>query len=1180
LTYFAYDGLGRKIRTTLPDGAVSTIAYAGNATETTDPPNGTTSVQHIQQSNGLGFLTSVCEVGLAPLATGGPQPCGLNIAGSGSLTTYTYNPLGNMLSVNQHGLGRSFTYDSLSRLTTALNPEVGLDTYTYSSSTSACSPSADVPCSRQDARGVITSYAYDSMSRLINKSYSTAASNTTGTVSDLTSCYLYGTTQSNNTVGRLIAEWQQAGTCASSIPTTASAITVRKHPSYDAMGRLLLDQQCLTGASCSSTTGNFVYTYNLLGNPVQSNNGIFAAQVPATQTAPANPATGNGTTIAAPSITWRTTYDIADHINYAGVQDQPSTSVFPTATYSFAPTLLKPTAYDSFSHMTGAQLSIPNGSTTQAINIARQYDIRGRILNETDGGDVITSPSSGSTGLISLSGTEAGPLTATATSGTGTLTVTGSEGYQTICTTTCNQYTCWQTCNAVPDTGTLAVTIHGFTSSVSYSSGSTDASLAAALTAGFNASNSPVTAVQNGSSFTLTAKATGTASNYPITFSNGDFTVSDPYSTLTGGSNAVASVYDAGTVTATISGGSPAVNITTAPVTWGQGDTPATLATKLASAINTASSSYVTATASGSTINLTSTGTGAGVDYAVSVSIADTQTATYPSLFPSASFTASASSMTGGTAAQSGNGTIYSYLIPQGGYAPNGNILAHTDSVMGTWNFSYDAVDRLTSATAGSNAPTVFRGQSAAWSYDSYGNRTAQTFSNSVVSNWVNYNPANNRITTATSAVTGYVYDASGNTLYDGNNEYWYDAEGQLCAVQSQALPGLPITQYVYDAEGARIAKGTLSAAPSNSTSLCAPPLSSGFTLSARYLVDQGGDQVTELSEQSGEVWKHSNVFSTARLTATYDTSGLHFELADPLGTKRVQANIYGQIEMSWVSLPFGDALTPILPPNPPSTADDATEHHFTQKERDSESNNDYFFARYYNSAIGRFTTPDWSAKVAPVPYAQMGDPQSLNLYAYVRNNPLIHVDADGHGGLNCSGNNAGGIGCLWRAALDAAHGIDSQVLRDVLSYFGGSTQQQQSASSPASSGHINNHAFANYMDANALSHADGHCARYCRKGMEAGGLNTNGRPNDAKNYGPFLLKHGYHIVTITNYFGNQQVGDIAVFQQAPGHSESGHIEMWDGHRWISDFKQRNFSPYNGLGPSDLNFKIYRQDNQ
>jgi len=41
--------------------------------------------------------------------------------------------------------------------------------------------------------------------------------------------------------------------------------------------------------------------------------------------------------------------------------------------------------------------------------------------------------------------------------------------------------------------------------------------------------------------------------------------------------------------------------------------------------------------------------------------------------------------------------------------------------------------------------------------------------------------------------------------------------------------------------------------------------------------------------------------------------------------------------------------------------------------------------------------SPDWSAKVDPIPYAKMDDPQSLNLYAYVGNNPLIDIDADGH---------------------------------------------------------------------------------------------------------------------------------------------------------------------------------------
>jgi RHS repeat-associated protein len=69
-----------------------------------------------------------------------------------------------------------------------------------------------------------------------------------------------------------------------------------------------------------------------------------------------------------------------------------------------------------------------------------------------------------------------------------------------------------------------------------------------------------------------------------------------------------------------------------------------------------------------------------------------------------------------------------------------------------------------------------------------------------------------------------------------------------------------------------------------------------------------------------------------------------------------------------------------------------------TGKERDTESGNDYFEARYYSSSMGRFMSPDWSAKEEPVPYAQLDNPQSLNLYSYMFNNPLGGVDADGHG--------------------------------------------------------------------------------------------------------------------------------------------------------------------------------------
>jgi hypothetical protein len=71
---------------------------------------------------------------------------------------------------------------------------------------------------------------------------------------------------------------------------------------------------------------------------------------------------------------------------------------------------------------------------------------------------------------------------------------------------------------------------------------------------------------------------------------------------------------------------------------------------------------------------------------------------------------------------------LRSYQVPTGDYAPNGNVLEHVDSVMGTWAFSYDAVVRLTSATAGANAPTQYQGKYGCWTCDSFGNRTLEAF--------------------------------------------------------------------------------------------------------------------------------------------------------------------------------------------------------------------------------------------------------------------------------------------------------------------------------------------------------------------------------------------------------------------------------------------------------------------
>ena len=63
-----------------------------------------------------------------------------------------------------------------------------------------------------------------------------------------------------------------------------------------------------------------------------------------------------------------------------------------------------------------------------------------------------------------------------------------------------------------------------------------------------------------------------------------------------------------------------------------------------------------------------------------------------------------------------------------------------------------------------------------------------------------------------------------------------------------------------------------------------------------------------------------------------------------------------------------------------------------TGKERDQESGNDYFGARYYASSVGRWMSPDPTG----LALATAENPQSLNLYAYVNNNPLSMIDPDG----------------------------------------------------------------------------------------------------------------------------------------------------------------------------------------
>lgn len=106
-------------------------------------------------------------------------------------------------------------------------------------------------------------------------------------------------------------------------------------------------------------------------------------------------------------------------------------------------------------------------------------------------------------------------------------------------------------------------------------------------------------------------------------------------------------------------------------------------------------------------------------------------------------------------------------------------------------------------------------------------------------------------------------------------------------------------------------------------------------------------------------------------------------------------------------------------------------------------------------------------------------------------------------------------------------------------------------------------------------------CAKYVRLAMEAGGLNTTTRPDWAWKYINWLPKQGWKLVAQCStreeqatYTATQaQPGDVAVYQKpGAGGSQPGHICMWSGKNWISDFLQNRMGVYS----ANVNAYIFR----
>jgi RHS repeat-associated protein len=163
------------------------------------------------------------------------------------------------------------------------------------------------------------------------------------------------------------------------------------------------------------------------------------------------------------------------------------------------------------------------------------------------------------------------------------------------------------------------------------------------------------------------------------------------------------------------------------------------------------------------------------------------------------------------------------------------------------------------------------------------------------------------------------------------------------------------------------------------------------------FVYDLSGRNIDEFTPGGSGwlgTWTRGEAYAGSLHIATYANGTTEFDNSDWLSTFRARSDINGNKVESCTSLPFGEDLT--------CTGTEVTPIHFTGKEHDAESGNDFFGARYYTSTMGRFLTPDWAAKPVNVPYAHFGNPQSLNLYSYVNNNPTTVGDPDGHiGGVD-----------------------------------------------------------------------------------------------------------------------------------------------------------------------------------
>jgi RHS repeat-associated protein len=302
--------------------------------------------------------------------------------------------------------------------------------------------------------------------------------------------------------------------------------------------------------------------------------------------------------------------------------------------------------------------------------------------------------------------------------------------------------------------------------------------------------------------------------------------------------------------------------------------------------------------------------------------------------------------------------------------ADNGNLSGITNDRNSnrSQTYVYDAVNRITSAaTLPACTATCWN---LAFTLDQWANLTAVagTGNATLTPN------ANNQI-----SVGPFTYDASGNELTDVTSTYAWNAESEM-------KTGGGVT-YLYDGRGDRVEK-------------------SGAKL---YWYGPSGevlDETDTTGSTTNAAFSEYIYFAGARIARRDYQNNVYYYFEDQVHSSRVIAEIPAGTTTPTLCYdadfyPYGGEIdfTNTCPQN----------YKFQGKERDAETGNDYFGARFYSSTYGRFLSPDWSSVPAPIPYANLANPQTLNLYAFVIDNPESFADLNGHDPGVCNSGGAAG---------------------------------------------------------------------------------------------------------------------------------------------------------------------------